>query len=84
MMTHRCCQDVHVGIGFKIDPDLIPSTDIIKLEASYRGGGLSDVWKCSMPTPFGIRTVSLQTVTKLTTYHNLGCCQVPQGHQCRR
>jgi len=53
MMRDQLLQD------FKIDPILIPSTAIKKLEPYTRGsGGLGDVWKCSMSAQSGTRHVS--------------------------
>jgi hypothetical protein len=77
MMTHRRSQHAIGGVDFKINPTLIDSTTITKLDTfTYGTGRLGYVWKCSMSTPSGTRTVSLQTGAKLITYHYLGCCQV--------
>jgi len=85
MIVTCCYQETSVQVDFKIDPIVIPSTAITKLEPYIHGsGGLGDVWKCSMSTQYGTRHVSPQTgIRHPINYHNLGCCQSYQSQQIR-
>ncbi|KAJ8589881.1 hypothetical protein M405DRAFT_861823 [Rhizopogon salebrosus TDB-379] len=62
-MTHRRSQHAIGGVDFKINPTLIDSTAIRKLHRfPDASGGLGDVWKCSMSTPSGTRTVAVKCI----------------------
>ncbi|KAJ8589884.1 kinase-like protein [Rhizopogon salebrosus TDB-379] len=51
------------GVDFKIDPTVIDSITIRKLETITHGsGGFSDVRKCSMSTPSGTHTVAVKCI----------------------
>ncbi|KAJ8589878.1 kinase-like protein [Rhizopogon salebrosus TDB-379] len=50
-------------VNFKIEPIRIDPTTIRKLETLAHGsGGLREVWKCSMSTPSGTRTVAVKCI----------------------
>ncbi|OJA21366.1 hypothetical protein AZE42_11892, partial [Rhizopogon vesiculosus] len=52
-----------IPVDFKIKPILIPSAAIKKLELyPHGGGGLGDIWKCSMSTKSGTRRVAVKII----------------------
>ena len=80
-----CYQGTSVQVDFKESQTTIPLAAIKKLEQfAYGSGGLSDIWKCSISTRSGNRTVSLQTSERPIIYHNPDCCQIYQDPSSRR
>ncbi|OAX43630.1 kinase-like protein [Rhizopogon vinicolor AM-OR11-026] len=56
-------QETSIPVDFKIEPTLIPSAAIKKLEQySYGAGGHGDIWKCSMSTQSGTRRVAVKVI----------------------
>ncbi|OJA09211.1 hypothetical protein AZE42_00662 [Rhizopogon vesiculosus] len=55
--------ETSIPVDFKIEPILIPSAAIKKLELYPHGtGGLGDIWKCSMSTQSGTRRVAVKII----------------------
>ncbi|OAX33319.1 kinase-like protein [Rhizopogon vinicolor AM-OR11-026] len=55
--------ETSIPVDFKIEPILIPSATITKLEKyTYGTGGHGDIWKCSMSSQSGTRRVAVKII----------------------